>query len=86
MDTCHATAFLRVYHCVFMSSVMAQSPRASSFRFGREIHPLSAHKEDTNGSSLEDFSHFSWFKWELAPSEWDILLVSTCLKLLLFPS
>ncbi|KII95236.1 glycosyltransferase family 57 protein [Plicaturopsis crispa FD-325 SS-3] len=28
----------------------------------------------------------AWFKWDLEPSEWDVLLVSTALKLLLFPA
>jgi len=27
-----------------------------------------------------------WFGWDVLPSEWDILLLSTALKLLLFPA
>ncbi|KIM90677.1 glycosyltransferase family 57 protein [Piloderma croceum F 1598] len=56
--------------------MMAQPPHAST---SREIYP---HEEDSNEWS----SRFSWLKWDLTPSEWDILLVSTCIKLLLFPA
>ncbi|RDB22878.1 Dolichyl pyrophosphate Glc1Man9GlcNAc2 alpha-1,3-glucosyltransferase [Hypsizygus marmoreus] len=28
----------------------------------------------------------SWFNWDVETSEWDILILSTCLKLLLYPS
>jgi alpha-1,3-glucosyltransferase len=54
----------------------AQPPHAST---SREIYP---HEEE----SLQGSSRFSWLKWDLTPSEWDILLVSTCIKLLLFPA
>jgi alpha-1,3-glucosyltransferase len=64
---------------------MAQ-PRTSSLRPGREIYPPSVHKDGTEGSSQENPPHLFWFKWDLTPSEWDILLVSTCIKLLLFPA
>lgn len=27
-----------------------------------------------------------WLQWDLQAAEWDVLLLSTCLKLLLFPA
>ncbi|KAF9534800.1 glucosyltransferase [Crepidotus variabilis] len=48
------------------------SPKKSAFQNAPESieHPLSS----------------SWFSWDVLPSEWDILFLSTALKLLLFPA
>jgi alpha-1,3-glucosyltransferase len=52
----------------------------------RETHMPSMRIEDMTAPPPEDLSYFYWFKWDLTPSEWDIVLVSSCIKLLLFPA
>ncbi|KDR83864.1 hypothetical protein GALMADRAFT_236321 [Galerina marginata CBS 339.88] len=37
-------------------------------------------------SSTSSLFRDSWFRWDVTPSEWDILCLSTTLKLLLFPA
>jgi alpha-1,3-glucosyltransferase len=41
--------------------------------------PIMANLQPTPASCV-------WFGWDVLPSEWDVLLLSTALKLLLFPA
>ncbi|KZP12141.1 glycosyltransferase family 57 protein [Athelia psychrophila] len=43
-------------------------------------------KKSTGEASSKASSYSAWLKWDLTSSEWDILILSTCVKLLLFPS
>ena len=77
----HATCF----PSILTWSLKVLPNRTMSSHSEREIHPLTIHESDTKGSSPNG-PHFSWIKWDLTPSEWDILVVSTCIKMLLFPA
>ena len=68
--------------------------RSSSELPGREkAHPLpDAIPEESTTKDSQDVvvetkpGRFAWLKLDMSKSEWDILIASTCLKLLLFPA
>ena len=44
---------------------------------------------DADGSqagSTDAVSSLAWFQWDVEPFEWDIFVLATVLKLLLYPS
>ncbi|KZT71580.1 glycosyltransferase family 57 protein [Daedalea quercina L-15889] len=66
------------------------SPSSRSFpdthKQSSQPEPIPEH-EETNFAEKQDGSTSRWRSWlYLEPSEWDILIASTCLKLLLFPA
>lgn len=75
-------------------------PRRSSARITSKLNMQSLHSNIDSNSAPERFPstvekddikekgtlHFSWFRVDLNPAEWDILVLSTCMKLLLFPA
>ncbi|KAF7983884.1 hypothetical protein HWV62_18234 [Athelia sp. TMB] len=42
--------------------------------------------QGSSEASSKASSYSAWFKWDLTPSEWDVLVISTAIKLLLFPA
>lgn len=51
------------------------------------VPPLSPQNASTSSRpSLERKASNSWKQWDILSSEWDILMLSTALKILLFPS
>ena len=72
----------------------AKTPSSPSGRSFPDIHVQSSHPEpipeNEETSSVDKgpaASARQWLSWlRLEPSEWDILIASTCLKLLLFPA
>ncbi|KAI0774376.1 glucosyltransferase [Fomes fomentarius] len=62
---------------------------------GEKAHPLSdsipeesatASKDNKDAAPTPEPGRWSWLKLDMTKTEWDILVVSTCLKLLLFPA
>ncbi|KAF8639779.1 hypothetical protein AX17_001039 [Amanita inopinata Kibby_2008] len=47
---------------------------------------LSEQSLDNRAEPTKPSSWSSWFQWDVEPSEWDVFLFSTILKLLLYPS
>lgn len=43
-------------------------------------NPSPEHTEETNSG------RHAWFRWDVETSEWDVLVLCTCIKLLLYPS
>ncbi|KAH9938562.1 glucosyltransferase [Fomitopsis serialis] len=72
-----------------MHRVRASTPSSPSSRAFPESHPEPI-PENEETKSVEKNSETSVSRWRtwlhLEPSEWDILIASTCLKLLLFPA
>ncbi len=76
-----------------------QSPVATrpilNLTAGEKAHPLSdsipeesatASKDNKDAAPTPESGRWSWFKLDMTKTEWDILVASTCLKLLLFPA
>ncbi|KAI0660881.1 glycosyltransferase family 57 protein [Cubamyces menziesii] len=67
--------------------------RSSGLPGGEKAHPLpDAIPEESSTKDSQDAvaetmpGRFAWLKLDMTKTEWDILIASTCLKLLLFPA
>ncbi|KAI0375747.1 glycosyltransferase family 57 protein [Pilatotrama ljubarskyi] len=74
-----------------LSPVLTRS--SSTLPGGEKAHPLpEAIPEETVAKDTKDAApelipgRFAWLKLDMSKAEWDILIASTCLKLLLFPA
>ena len=74
-----------------LSPILTRS--SSGLPGGEKAHPLpDAIPEESTAKDGQDVVpetkpvRFAWLKLDMTKSEWDILIASTCLKLLLFPA
>ena len=74
-----------------LSPILTRS--SSGLPGGEKAHPLpDAIPEEGSTKDSQDAvaetmpGRFAWLKLDMTKTEWDILIASTCLKLLLFPA
>lgn len=73
------------------SPVLSRS--SSGLPGGEKAHPLpeaipeeTTSKDTQDGAAAPGAGRFSWLSLDMTKAEWDILIASTCLKVLLFPA
>ena len=76
-----ASVFLLPQRTTTSGGQMSQSSISPSVSV-RDKLPPTVHEE----TPQEPIIKKTWWSWELTSSEWDILILSTCLKVLLFPA